>query len=83
MPTNVPVYAAGGGKVIGHLEREAPVCGQDFCDACGDCLRCYGDDECPDGGAHFWLYYFDALSADDQDAVVMKTPLTTPYARSR
>lgn len=23
-----------------------PVCGVDFCDTCGDCLHCYGEDRC-------------------------------------
>ena len=27
-----------------------PICGTDFCDECGDCLYCYGGDECRDGG---------------------------------
>jgi hypothetical protein len=29
-------------------------CGEDFCDRCGDCLACYGDDPCYDGGDHNW-----------------------------
>ena len=28
------------------------VCGEDFCDECGDCLACYGSDPCFDGGSH-------------------------------
>lgn len=40
-------------------EDEAdPQCG-DFCDKCGDCLRCYGEDPCaasPDG-EHRWVVY--------------------------
>lgn len=36
-----------------------PECGEDFCDQCGDCLDCYGDDECPenDWGPHRWVIY--------------------------
>jgi hypothetical protein len=29
-----------------------PVCGQDFCPGCGDCLACYGDDMCPVDNVH-------------------------------
>ena len=36
-----------------------PVCAEDFCDSCGDCLHCYGDDTCysNEDGKHFWVYY--------------------------
>lgn len=30
----------------------APLCGIDFCEECGDCLSCYGNDDCVDGKAH-------------------------------
>jgi hypothetical protein len=29
-----------------------PVCGEDFCDACGDCLYCYAEDTCAVTGDH-------------------------------
>lgn len=34
-----------------------PVCGEDFCDRCGDCLHCYGNEGCAfnDDGPHLWL----------------------------
>lgn len=31
-----------------------PVCGEDFCEMCGDCLFCFGDDPCLDDGSHVW-----------------------------
>lgn len=31
-----------------------PICGEDFCDICGDCLACYGDLPCVDGD-HLWV----------------------------
>lgn len=34
-----------------------PICGEDFCDICGDCLVCYADDPCKDGGDHVWVEY--------------------------
>jgi len=40
-----------------------PDCGVDFCDACGDCLHCYGGDPCYKGGGeygeHLWIKYVD------------------------
>jgi hypothetical protein len=29
-----------------------PVGGEDFCEACGDCLYCYAEDECAVTGDH-------------------------------
>lgn len=40
-----------------------PVCGEDFCDQCGDCLDCYNGDGCMVGGEwdteaeHRWHVY--------------------------
>lgn len=33
-----------------------PFCG-DYCDTCGDCLHCYGEDACIDGKDHVWVEY--------------------------
>lgn len=30
------------------------VCGEDFCEVCGDCLSCYAYDPCNNGAAHIW-----------------------------
>jgi hypothetical protein len=39
-------------------EEAVPVCGEAFCEECGDCLYCYGDDECfRGGGSHLWVEY--------------------------
>jgi hypothetical protein len=40
-----------------------------FCDRCGDCIRCFGDDPCYDDGKH---------SYDEADAVV--EPAADPLA---
>ena len=42
-----------------HEEEAEPVCGTDFCDKCGDCLHCYGGDECFRGKTdqHSWVKY--------------------------
>lgn len=49
------VYTEPGDKFLYHVNA-APKCGEDFCDSCGDCLHCYGDDWCPDG-SHRWVVY--------------------------
>jgi hypothetical protein len=33
------------GKVIREEDRE-PICGEDFCEDCGDCLACGGSEPC-------------------------------------
>lgn len=38
--------------LIGYMDA-SPICGEDFCDACGDCLSCYGEDDCVYGGSIF------------------------------
>ncbi len=43
------------GKIIGN-EKAIPICGEDFCDDCGDCLICYIEDPCS-GGSHRWIRY--------------------------
>ena len=34
-----------------------------YCDRCGDCLACYGQDACYDGGGHVW----PAVESDPKD----------------
>lgn len=48
------------GHIYGVDERE-PVCGEDACDDCGDCLVCYANGGCPhtDWGPHRWVVYDD------------------------
>jgi len=38
-------------------EKRIPECGEDFCDTCGDCLACYGDDPCYPDEYHLWIKY--------------------------
>jgi len=52
-------YDSRGIKLL-YVDEAEPVCGQDFCDSCGECLACYDEDECAfwaDG--HFWVVYED------------------------
>lgn len=40
---------------FGAFYSGAVKCGKTFCDRCGDCLACYGDDPCGShGGDHVW-----------------------------
>jgi len=36
-----------------------PVCGETFCEQCGDCLACYGEDPCVNGGEHVCPPFLD------------------------
>lgn len=56
------IYTHDGSRRV-RVEEHTPVCGEDFCDTCGDCLSCYGGDPCYDGlherDEHFWVVYLD------------------------
>lgn len=41
--------------------RAEPVCDEDFCDSCGDCLVCHAEDRChgSDDGRHHWVRYVE------------------------
>lgn len=56
--------------LIETLDAE-PLCGEDFCDRCGDCLKCFDADAelCPNG--HRWVLYTDAN--DDRIAQIRAT----------
>ena len=45
------------GNVLVDTVEDEPECGADFCDRCGDCLHCYGGDECVHSkdGQHLWV----------------------------
>lgn len=45
------------GERLLRIEQAEPVCGEDFCDTCGDCLHCYGSEPCLYGGEHRWIVY--------------------------
>lgn len=53
------IYEYQGKEIIGSVEATA-ICGVDFCDHCGDCLPCYGEDPCY-RGSHLWVIYEDDL----------------------
>ena len=51
------VYNDTGERLLRRELVEPPLCGEAFCDICGDCLHCYGDLPCYDGGIHVWIEY--------------------------
>lgn len=52
------------GTQLLHIDEATPACGE-YCDVCGDCLKCYGEDPCAGvaGKDHYWVVYED--SEDD------------------
>lgn len=52
------VYDAAGETLL-RVEKGTPVCGEDFCDRCGDCLACHAW-ECTNGKGCWWVVYEDA-----------------------
>ena len=51
------VFAFDGRELLGTVEVDIK-CGQAYCDTCGDCLYCYGEDDClPGGGSHYFVIY--------------------------
>ena len=51
------LYDKNGIKIL-KIEDKIPECG-DYCDTCGDCLKCFSDDTCPSEIGHFWVEYED------------------------
>jgi len=43
-----------------------PLC-EDYCDCCGDCLSCNGEDPCQytDDGEHMWVEEFEMVEQAD------------------
>jgi len=70
----VRYIANAKGQIVGEEEAE-PVCQEDYCDACGDCLVCYAEDPCYSEGddasedGHMWVRYLkpgEAMPEEDQ-----------------
>lgn len=62
------VFDNSGVKLL-REEDAVPVCGEDFCDRCGDCLACYGSDGCCENnewGDHCWVKYEPKERQGDQ-----------------
>lgn len=62
------IHPIDGGKELRAVEA-VPQCGEDFCDACGDCLHCYEGDPCTEteNGQHFWVQYGEDAENADED----------------
>lgn len=64
-------------KYIGYMEAE-PVCGEDFCYRCGDCLECFGDfsccyDEDDEKTEHIWIKYVTSFEEAEKIAKEYET----------
>jgi len=54
---NANIYNKEGNQLI-RQEELTPICNVDFCDRCGDCLRCNWDGPCiMRHDEHFWVIY--------------------------
>lgn len=62
-------------QLIQEIEA-IPQCGKDFCDSCGDCLHCYGEDKCIENkdGHHLWIEYLDETYAQHNFGFVESEP---------
>lgn len=50
------------GKIVAS-DAANPVCGEDYCDDCGDCLACSNEPcRASKSGQHRWIVYSDDLS---------------------
>lgn len=49
-------------------KRHEPECGEDFCDRCGDCLHCYGGENCFGDGNDNGPHVFE--DPDDEGHVI-------------
>lgn len=72
MAKTAVLATADGSRDLGRIVvPSGPVCGEDFCDRCGDCLTCFG---CPCAS---WVVYEDRLAEfleEHDDAQVERTP---------
>jgi hypothetical protein len=47
-------------------------CGVDFCERCGDCLACYGGENCWEGGIDNGSHIWPAVLENDDDETWME-----------
>jgi hypothetical protein len=50
-----------------RVEEAEPVCGTDFCDRCGDCLACFGGEQCIGEPEHFWVEYAKEVKPEPKE----------------
>jgi len=70
------VYDKAGMTLL-RTEEAEPECG-DYCDACGDCIRCNAETPCyyTDDGSHVWVEY--------EEETCTKTPeVSTPQPKPK
>lgn len=72
-----------GSKAV-FVDDAVPVCLEAFCDTCGECLACHGEERCQmsENGKHLWLRYLTPQqSFDDVVTELVATQLELAEAR--
>lgn len=78
-------HVVSGVTPVGEFEDEV-ICG-DYCDLCGDCVRCFGEDPCvgSEGGGHHLVLYIEEIQCwhkehRDKWSEISKKPLPSNNA---
>lgn len=66
------IYATDNSEFLGFIDR-VPECG-DYCEQCGECLTCYAEDVCTNGGDHHWIAYWHREDFEREYALASPTP---------
>jgi len=69
-------YADKKEELLRYLQN-APLCGDDFCDDCGDCLSCYSDGW--GDHTHTWVVYTDWLTDDEREQMAAELSKEVGY----
>lgn len=46
---------------VNKIVRAKPICGEDFCAHCSNCLECYGNQACTNVWGHRWVVYAEEV----------------------
>lgn len=62
--------------IVVAILKKTPVCSEDYCEQCGDCLECHGEDDCYGNGEHKGEkhdlhIHLEDLRVDDREGVKM------------
>jgi hypothetical protein len=63
------IYERMSNKLL-RVEEAEPVCAEDFCDRCGDCLACYGAEPCiGNEPEHYWVEFVEPVKPEPKEEV--------------
>ena len=74
------IHTFGREDLYTEVINTEPIHDEDFCDRCGDCLKCYGEDKCVNGGEHFFVRY---VQHEEEELGPMIRKLRAELAQSR